>query len=87
MTFEGAVIREQGVTFGIVVVKGSALNDPTRRDRLVAHSSRVFGGIPTVLMAQQANGRARYYGRRDIVRFMANVPLQSVPWKRYRTAA
>ena len=86
MTFEGAVIREQGVTFGIVVVKGSALNDPSRRDRLVAEASRVFGGIPTILMAQQADGRTRYYGRQDIVRFMSKVPLGSVPWKRYRSA-
>ncbi len=85
--FEGAVIREQGVTFGIVVVKGSALNDPTRRDRLATQASRVFGGLPTILMAQQVDGRARYYGRSDLVRFMSKVPLQAVPWKQYRTAA
>jgi hypothetical protein len=87
VTFEGAIIREQGVTFGIVVVKVSALSDPGRRDRLVTQASRVFGGVPTILMAQQAGGRARYYGRPDLVRFMSRVPLQAVPWKRYRTAA
>ena len=83
MTFDGAVIKEQGITFGIMVVKRHVLTDPTRRDQLVSQASRVFGGIPTVLMAQQ-QGRSRYYGRPDIVRFMAKVPLAAVPWKRYR---
>jgi len=63
------------------------LSNMSRRDSLVAQASRVFGGIPTVLMAQDASGRGRYYGRRDIVDFMASVPLSAVPWKRYRLAA
>lgn len=87
MTFDGAIITEQGVTFGILIVKPYVLTDPARRDRLVAQASRIFGGIPTVLMAQQQGGRARYYGRPDIVRFMAKVPLRAVHWKRYRAAA
>ena len=87
MTFEGAIIKEQGVTFGIMVVRPNALTEPSGQDQLVAQASRVFGGLPTVLMAQQQGGRARYYGRPDIVRFMAKVPLTAVPWKRYRTAA
>lgn len=87
MNFEGAVIREQGVTFGIMVVKHRILSDPSARDDVVRQASQVFGGIPAVLMGQDARGRAKYYGRRDIVRFMANVPLSAVPWKRYQTAA
>jgi hypothetical protein len=87
VNLEGAIIREQGVTFGVLVVKQHALNDMSRRDSLVSEASRAFGGIPTVLMAQDASGRARYYGRRDLVDFMAKVPLSAVPWKRYRLAA
>lgn len=87
MNLEGAIIREQGVTFGVMIVKQHALNDLSRRDSLVSEASRAFGGIPTVLMAQDASGRARFYGRRDIVDFMAKVPLSAVPWKRYRLAA
>ena len=63
MQFQGAVIEEQGVTFGILIVKPHVLNDATRRDALVSEGSRLFGGIPTVLMAQASNGRPRYYGR------------------------
>lgn len=85
MTVDGAIIKEQGVTFGIIVVKPHVLNDGGSRDDLVRQASQVFGGIPTILMAQSGNGRrARYYGRSDLVRFMRNVPIEAVPWKRYR---
>lgn len=87
MTFDGAIIREQGVTFGIMVVQEHALTDMSRRDSLLAQASTAFGGIPTVLMAQTFSGAARYYGRSDIVKFMTNVPLSAVPWKRYHLAA
>lgn len=83
-TFDGAVIREQGVTFGIMVVKRHVINDHAHRDRVVAQASRAFGGIPTVIMSQDARGTPTFYGRDDIVRFMANVSLSRVPWKRYR---
>lgn len=86
MTFDGAIIREQGVTFGVMIVKEHALGDVSRRDSLVAQASNVFGGIPTVLMAQAHSGAATYYGRTDIVKFMAKVPLSAVPWKQYRLA-
>jgi hypothetical protein len=36
-----------------------------------------------VLMAQDSKGVPTYYGRRDIAKFMANVPLSAVPWKGY----
>lgn len=83
MQFEGAVIKEQGVTFGIVIVKSHILNDPTRREAAMSQASQLFGGIPTILMAQDHAGTPRYFGRSDIVRFMASVPLGAVPWKRY----
>lgn len=83
MRFQGAVINEQGVTFGVLIVKQHILNDLTRRDALVSEGSRLFGGIPTVLMAQDFNGTPTYYGRSDISRFMASVPLEAVRWKEY----
>lgn len=83
MIIEGAIIKEQGVTFGIMIVKPHVLNDITLRDDIVTQASQVFGGIPTILMAQQHSG-ANYYGREDLVRFMSNVPLAAVPWQRYQ---
>jgi hypothetical protein len=38
-------------------------------------------------MAQDAHGTPTYYGRPDIVRFMASVPLAAVPWRKYTLPA
>jgi hypothetical protein len=39
--------------------------------------------VPVVLMAQDYHGTPTYYGRQDIARFMADVPLEAIPWKEY----
>jgi hypothetical protein len=83
MQIEGAVIKEQGITFAVAVVRPSVLNQPSTRDQAVAEFSEVFDGLPTVLMAQDSRGVPSYYGRPDIVDFMASVPLEAIPWQRY----
>ncbi|MDT3416138.1 hypothetical protein QO009_002006 [Brevibacillus aydinogluensis] len=82
MQFDGAVIKEQGVTFAIVIVKPHVLNSPSRED--VRDSFRsVFPGIPIILMAQDSRGVPTYHGRKDIVRFLSRVHPSRIPWKRY----
>ena len=43
----------------------------------------VFPGLPVLLMAQDSSGRPTYYGRQDISRFMASVPVRAIPWREY----
>lgn len=84
MQFDGAVIREQGVTFAIAIVKPSVLANNSEANRAIGDfQQQIFGAIPVVLMAQDGYGTPRYYGRRDIVDFLANVPVSAIPWKRY----
>ncbi|MFT4060697.1 MAG: hypothetical protein QM652_14280 [Legionella sp.] len=83
MQFEGAVIKEQGVTFAIVVVKQYVLNNNMECNNARNSFSSIFPGIPIILMAQDSRGRATYQGRTDIVRFLSNVHLSRIPWKRY----
>lgn len=84
MVFEGALIKEQGVTFGIVIVKQHVLSNPSEANRLVsAFQVQLFPGVPVILMAQDGRGTPTYYGRRDIVDFLANVPLEAIPWQQY----
>jgi hypothetical protein len=83
MTFEGAVIQEQGVTFAVVIVKKHVTDSRTEADGAIAAFQPVFPGLPVVLMAQDAWGTPTYYGRQDIARFLANVPLDAIPWKQY----
>jgi hypothetical protein len=83
MQFDGAVIREQGVTFAVVIVRKHVVDSQAEARDAIAGFAPAFGGIPVVLMAQDAHGRPEYYGRTDLARFMASVPLAAVPWKRY----
>jgi len=82
--FQGALIKEQQVTFGVVIVKQYVLSNKIEAENLIASfQAQVFGGCPVVLMAQDSRGIPTYYGRKDIVDFLASIPLQSIPWKEY----
>jgi hypothetical protein len=72
MNVDAALVKEQGVTFAVVVVNREALS-PTQRDRTVAGLTRFWPGVPIVLMAQDSRGAPEYYGRSDIVKFLASV--------------
>lgn len=86
MQFEGALIKEQGVTFGILVVKKSVLDSISRRQEALVSGAQIFGHNPTVLMAQDGRGVPTYYGRKDIVGFLSRLPISAIPWKRYTIA-
>lgn len=81
---QGAIIKEQGVTFAIVVVKPHVVSNRAEASNLINGSlAQLFGGIPVVLMAQNSRGVPTYLGRQDIVNFLAQVPLNAIPWKEY----
>jgi len=80
-TFEGALIREQGVAFGVVVCRRGLANSD--KNALMGSVGRIFGGVPVVAMEQDHRGVPTYYGRTDLVRFLASVPMEAIPWKKY----
>ena len=83
MKIQAALVKEQGHTFAGVVVKRSAFGDLASRDQLVSEFAPLFGGVPTILMAQDGRGVPEYYGKKDIVRWLAQVPIEALPWKEY----
>ena len=83
MQFEGAVVKEQGQTFGVVIVKPNVLSSAGDQAAMRQLGTRAFGPMPIVLMAQDSRGVPTYQGRPDIVRFLANVFIEQIPWKRY----
>ena len=83
MRFQGAVVREQGVTFAIVVVKRPIVNSRLEAERAIVSFQPTFPGMPVVLMAQESRGRPTYFGRPDIVRFLSKVPVSAIPWRKY----
>jgi hypothetical protein len=83
MRFEGAVIKEQGQTFGLVVVRPNVLNGPSEVQEMRRFGASAFGPMPIVLVALNSQGVPTYYGRRDIVQFLSNVPMEAIPWQQY----
>jgi hypothetical protein len=83
MQFDAALVREQGVEFAVVAVRPHAVSTDAARRKAIAGFGAVFPGVPIVLMAQNARGRATYWGRSDIVRFLARLDTRRLPWKRF----
>lgn len=83
MQFEGAIIREQGITFAVVVVKRHVVDNPTAANVAINSFRPAFPGLPIVLMGQDSFGRAKWFGRQDIANFLAKLPLSAIPWRRY----
>ncbi|MEN2673154.1 hypothetical protein [Herbaspirillum huttiense] len=81
--FQGAVIKEQGVTFAIVVVKPSVLQVRSTSENFASSMSRYFPGVPIILMAQDGRGRPSFWGRTDIVNFLSRISISQIPWKEY----
>jgi hypothetical protein len=83
MTFDGAIVKEQGITFAIVVVKPHVLNNSHTANEARTSFSQYFPGMPLILMAQNSKGVPTYQGRKDIVKFLANIDHRRIPWKKY----
>lgn len=86
MEFTAALIREQNVEFAVVLVTRQAMQ-PGSREAAVRSAQTFFPGRPVVLCSQDSRGKSTYYGRRDLVQFLARVFFEQLPWKKYRTAA
>ena len=87
MRFDGALVNEQGVRFGLIVVKQQVLRDAVAQRGAQDLGRRVWGNVPVVLMAQDHTGRPTYLGRSDIVRFLAKVDVHRIPMRRWTVAA
>lgn len=83
MQIDGAVLREQGLTFAVVVVRPHVVRSSHEAERAIMAFRPAFPGLPVVLMAQDGRGTPTYYGRQDIARFLASVPANAIPWRRY----
>ncbi len=83
MQFDGALIKEEGISFAIVVVKPSVLEISSHTEETRQGFSVYFPGVPIVLMAQNGRGIPTYSGRKDIVKFLASINPSRIPFKRY----
>jgi len=80
---QGAVIKEQGVTFAIVIVKHHILNSNTKCEEAQRSFRSLFPSMPLILMGQDSQGVPTYWGRKDIINFLVNIHISQIPWKEY----
>ena len=78
MTGEVALIREQGQTFAVLVVKPHVVQSPTERETMLAAARESFG-VRTALLAEDG----RTWGPNDIVRWLRNVHVSQLPWRQF----
>lgn len=86
MRFQGALIKEQGQTFAIVIVKPQVIQLQSEANNAREAFSTVFPNMPIILMAQNGRGIPTYQGRPDIVKFLASINPGRIPWKEYSYA-
>jgi len=78
--WQGAIIKEQGVTFAVMMVKSHVLQSASEREE-VASVLTARLGMPVVLASPLGHGRVNYWGRRDLSNFLASVPPHAIPWQ------
>lgn len=83
MIFDAALVREQGQTFAVVVVRQGIIDNTVEAKRTQASFAPTFDFVPIVLMEQNDRGIPTYYGRPDIVQFLANIDFRRLPWKKW----
>ena len=86
MKITAAVVGEQQTTFAVVVVKPTAMQ-PHNRDQTRRRLQPLFPVLPLVLMSQDHTGTPTYWGRSDIVRFLAAIEPARLPWREHRVAS
>jgi hypothetical protein len=85
--FEGAHLRDRArqggwIDWWVVIVQHSVLSSESRCRELRAAFEHQFGQ-PVVLMAQNSQGVPTYWGRPDLVDYMAAQLLEAIPWERF----
>lgn len=80
MKITSALVCEQDVTFAVVVVTPASLA-VDKRQGAQASLQPLFPATPVVLMAQDPNGKASFFGRQDITKFLSRVRVDQLPWR------
>jgi hypothetical protein len=84
MKVQAAAISLLGHNFAVVVAQMDLIQNPGEADLAIDTLQPKFGGVPVVLMAQKDDGSPVYYGDRDLVKSLADLPVDEMPWKEYQ---
>ncbi len=79
---EGAIVKEQDVTFAIVVVKHNT-QDNSENQKAIKAYRHIFPDMPIILLGRDSQGESTYYGPKELVSFLVKVDPHRIPWRRY----
>ena len=83
MKIKGAVIKEMGQKFAIVMVKKYILDSSSESEKVMNSFMFLFPNLPLVLMAQDSKGTVSYYGCQKIINFLESLYISPISWKEY----
>lgn len=76
-----ALVREQGVTFAVVLVKNHVVLSQQQSSETIQAVSRALG-CPHVVLMGESNKRLRG-NRNDVVKFVSRLHPSRLPWKNW----
>lgn len=75
-------MKAHGVTFAVISVPPYAMTSPMSAEHTMRCVKRKnFPQTPVVLVTWDDSGAARFYGRDDLVEFLAKNPETNVDWQ------
>ena len=80
-TMTAALVREQGVTFAVAVVRNHVLNSPQSADQTIRAVSQALD-CPLVVLMGESNRKLRG-NRQDIVSFVSRLDPARLPWRKW----
>ncbi|KUO75295.1 MAG: hypothetical protein APF81_17570 [Desulfosporosinus sp. BRH_c37] len=80
---EGAIVKDQGITFAIVIVKDETIQNTSKSKEAMDAYRHIFPDMPIILLGRDSQGKSTYCGPKDMVNFLANVDPNRIPWRRY----
>ena len=83
MKFKGAVLCELGHTFAVVSVKQDVIDNPAEADKVIASFQPIFPGLKIVLMRQDSDGKAFYYGDPELSKMLTGISVRAIPLREY----
>jgi hypothetical protein len=81
---QAAAISLAGHQMLVVLVSLDVVQSPGEAAMLADDLQVRFGGVAIVLMGQDEDGTPHYHGDAELVRLLAGVPVDRMPWKVYR---
>ena len=81
MKISVSACKVMGEKVAIVAVQPDVLDQGSEADRYIMHLGTVFEDAEVILYAEDGTGKARFYGRGDMIEALGEVQASQLPWQ------